>query len=92
MTVMVYARFLMTHGVPIAVVNFVFLLRSGKRKKIIKIWARRSVICPSFVGLNFSVFNGKKFVVFCISKSMVGHKFGEFVGTKKKVVHKLKKK
>ena len=69
-----------------------FLLRSGKRKKIIKIWSRRSVVFPSFVGLNFSVFNGKKFVVFCISKSMVGHKFGEFVGTKKTVVHKLKKK
>ena len=69
-----------------------FLLRSGKRKKIIKIWSRRSVVFPSFVGLNFSVFNGKKFVVFCISKSKVGHKFGEFVGTKKTVVHKLKKK
>jgi small subunit ribosomal protein S19 len=62
------------------------LLKSRIKKKIIKIWSRRSVIFPSFLGLNFAVFNGKIFVIFCISKNMVGHKFGEFSSTK--VIHK----
>jgi small subunit ribosomal protein S19 len=59
------------------------LLKSKIKKKIIKIWSRRSIIFPSFLALNVAVFNGKVFVTFCISKNMVGHKFGEFALTKK---------
>jgi small subunit ribosomal protein S19 len=59
------------------------LLESKKKKKIIKVWSRASMIFPSFLGLSFSISNGKKFVIFCISKNMIGHRFGEFVPTKK---------
>lgn len=69
-----------------------FLFKSRLKKKSLKIWSRRSIIFPSFVGLNFSVSDGKKFVMLNIKKEMIGHKFGEFVLTKKRVVHKRKKK
>jgi small subunit ribosomal protein S19 len=50
---------------------------------IIKVWSRHSIIFPSFLGLNFAVPNGKIAFLLCISKNMIGHKFGEFVATKK---------
>jgi small subunit ribosomal protein S19 len=49
----------------------------------IKVWSRHSIIFPSFLGLNFSIPNGRLFFLLCISKNMIGHKFGEFVATKK---------
>ena len=55
------------------------LQKANKRKVPIKIRSRESVIFPSFVGLTFSVFNGRSFVNLIISETMVGHKFGEFI-------------
>jgi small subunit ribosomal protein S19 len=63
------------------------LLKSKTKKKIVKILSRSSIIFPSFFGINVAVFNGKNFVIFCVSKNMVGHKFGEFASTKK-VIYK----
>lgn len=48
----------------------------------IKTWSRRSVIAPEFVGMTFTVYNGKKFVPVYVTESMVGHKLGEFVPTR----------
>ena len=45
---------------------------------MIKTWSRRSTIMPQFVGLNFQVHNGNKFVPVLINEEMVGHKLGEF--------------
>jgi small subunit ribosomal protein S19 len=50
--------------------------------------SKDSVIFPSFVGLIFSVLNGKRFLSLIITENMVGHKFGEFIVTKKHPVHK----
>ena len=50
--------------------------------KAIKTWSRRSTIIPDFVGLNFNVHNGKKFVTVFITENMVGHKLGEFAPTR----------
>ncbi|MFT6332788.1 MAG: small subunit ribosomal protein S19 [Lentimonas sp.] len=55
---------------------------SSSKKQIIKIWSRRSTILPQFVGVNFAVHNGKKFVSVLVSEGMVGHKFGEFSPTR----------
>ena len=51
-------------------------------KRPIKTWSRRSTIVPEFVGLNFLVHNGKKFIPVFITENMVGHKFGEFAPTR----------
>jgi len=54
---------------------------SGERKAI-KTWSRGSMIAPEFVGLTFSVHNGKKHVPTFVTESMVGHRLGEFVPTR----------
>jgi small subunit ribosomal protein S19 len=51
---------------------------ANKDRKPIKTWSRRSTITPDFVGLNFSVHNGKGFLPVFITEDMVGHKLGEF--------------
>ncbi|MCA6071503.1 MAG: 30S ribosomal protein S19 [Endomicrobium sp.] len=51
-------------------------------KKIIKTWARASVITPDFVGHTIAIHNGKKFLPIFISEQMVGHKLGEFAPTR----------
>ena len=48
----------------------------------IKTWARRSQISPEFVGKNFEVHNGKKFINVYVTEDMVGHCLGEFAGTR----------
>ncbi len=56
--------------------------QAKKDKKPIKTWSRRSTIVPDFVGLNFLVHNGKKFVPVFVTENMVGHKLGEFAATR----------
>jgi small subunit ribosomal protein S19 len=53
-----------------------------KEKKIIKTWARRSVIPPEFVGFTIAVHNGNRFIPVYITERMVGHKLGEFSPTR----------
>ena len=48
----------------------------------IKTWSRRSTILPDFVGLTFSVYNGRKFVPVSVNEDMVGHKLGVFAPTR----------
>ncbi len=57
-------------------------LNSSNKKEVIKTWARRSTIPPSFVGHTFAVHNGNKFIPVYISENMVGHKLGEFAPTR----------
>ncbi len=57
-----------------------------------KVWSRRSVILPFYLHKNFLVYNGKAFIPLTISEEMIGHKFGEFSTTRKKPIHKNKKK
>ena len=51
-------------------------------KKPIKTWSRRSTIIPEFVGLQFSVHNGRDFANVFVTENMVGHKLGEFAPTR----------
>ena len=65
---------------------------SSGRKDVIKTWSRRSTIMPQFVGLNFQVHNGNKFIPVTVSEEMVGHKFGEFAPTRTYYGHGADKK
>ena len=51
-------------------------------KRPIKTWSRRSTVTPDFVGLTFSVHNGRQHVPVAVNENMVGHKLGEFVLTR----------
>ncbi len=57
-------------------------VRESGRNTVIKTWSRRSTILPQFVGLNFAVYNGRKFVPVLVTENMVGHKLGEFSPTR----------
>ncbi len=58
-------------------------LNSGNQKKIVKTWARGSVIAPEFVGHTIAVHNGKQHIPVFVTENMVGHKLGEFAHTRK---------
>ena len=57
-------------------------LKDAPNKKPIKTWSRKSTITPDFVGLNFTVHNGKNFLPVYVTENMVGHKLGEFSATR----------
>jgi small subunit ribosomal protein S19 len=60
----------------------VLRMNEGKNKRLIKTWARRSMISPDFVGHTFAVHNGNKFIPVYVTENMVGHKLGEFAPTR----------
>lgn len=66
-------------------------IESGSRA-VIKTWSRRSVIMPEFVGLTFGVHNGNQHVPVMVTEDMVGHKLGEFAGTRTYRGHAADKK
>ncbi len=57
-------------------------LNKSRKKKVVKTWARRSMIPPEFVGHTLAVHNGRKFLPVFITENMVGHKLGEFAPTR----------
>ena len=64
---------------------------SGGRQ-VIKTWSRRSTILPDFLGVTFTVHNGKKFIPVYVTENMVGHKLGEFAPTRTYYGHAADKK
>ncbi len=65
--------------------------QSGRAAPI-KTWSRRSTILPQFVGLVFSVYNGRKFIPVSVNEDMVGMKLGEFAPTRTFTGHAADKK
>src|SRR5260221_6849929 len=51
--------------------------KEAKSKQPIKTWSRRSMITPDFVGMTFSVHNGKVFNPVFVTENMVGHRLGD---------------
>ncbi len=62
-------------------------VREGKRKGPIRTHARDMIIIPQMVGLTIAVYNGKEFVPIEIKPEMIGRYLGEFVFTRKRVMH-----
>ena len=56
-------------------------IESNDRRPI-KTWSRRSMVSPDMVGLTIAVHNGRQHVPVLINEDMVGHKLGEFAGTR----------
>ena len=55
---------------------------AAETHNVIKTWSRRSMILPQMVGLTIAVHNGRQHVPVVINEDMVGHKLGEFAGTR----------
>jgi len=62
-------------------------MNKKNQKKVVKTWARDSMIVPDFVGHTFAVHNGNKFIPVYIIEAMVGHRLGEFAPTRTFRVH-----
>ena len=57
-------------------------MNATKDKKVIRTWARASVIYPDMVGHTIGVHDGRKHVPVFVTEAMVGHKLGEFAPTR----------
>ena len=57
-------------------------LEQAGRKAPIKTWARSCTVVPEFIGHTFQVHNGRAFIDVYVTEDMVGHKLGEFAGTR----------
>lgn len=57
-------------------------MNDNNQKRMVKTWARRSMISPDFVGHTIAIHNGNKFIPVLINENMVGHKLGEFAPTR----------
>jgi len=58
-------------------------LLSNNLKNNLKIRNRQSFILPQFENKIFQIYNGKIFISLLIKENMIGHKFGEFISTRK---------
>ena len=63
------------------------LLEDIRTKPNAKTHVRSMIILPEMVGRSVKVYSGKEFVAVAITAEMLGHYLGEFVQTRKKVVH-----
>ena len=61
----------------------VLAMNESGKKRVVKTWARASMISPDFVGHTVAVHNGNKFIPVYITENMVGHKLGEFAQTRR---------
>ncbi len=57
-------------------------LNKNSEKKVVRTWARASMITPDFVGHTIAIHNGRKFLPVFISEEMVGHRLGELAPTR----------
>ncbi|MCL4372131.1 ribosomal protein S19 family protein [Candidatus Marsarchaeota archaeon] len=62
------------------------VIASGNRKPI-KTQTREALILPSWVGIQFDIYNGKEYQRLTIEPNMLGHRLGEFVYSTRRVQH-----
>ena len=67
-------------------------MNASGEKRVIKTWARSSTISPEMVGHTIAVHNGRQHVPVFVTENMVGHKLGEFAGTRTYRGHAADKK
>ena len=65
-------------------------IETAKLKKI-KLVKRDTEIVSKYVGLTFSIHNGKKYIKITVSEEMLGYKFGAFAPTRGQFFFKKKK-
>ncbi|HVB10273.1 MAG TPA: 30S ribosomal protein S19 [Bacillota bacterium] len=57
-------------------------MNSKGEKRVIRTWARASMIIPEMVGHTLAIHDGRKHVPVYVTEEMVGHKVGEFAPTR----------
>jgi len=64
-----------------------FLERLRKSEKPLRTHLRQMVIIPEMVNKKVMLHSGKEWILLDIKPEMIGHKLGEFVLTRKRVLH-----
>jgi small subunit ribosomal protein S19 len=67
-------------------------IASGKEQNEIKTHSRDAIILPKMLDVRILVHNGKSFEPVDVKPEMIGHYLGEFVPTRKRVIHTGTKK
>jgi small subunit ribosomal protein S19 len=65
-----------------ALLDKVERLNETGERRVVRVFKRASVIVPEFIGHNFEVYNGKKWIPVYVREDLVGHRFGEFAPTR----------
>ncbi len=63
------------------------LLRNLEKSNTVKTHCRDMIVLPSMVGKTIKIHKGNDFIQVIIEPEMIGHYFGEFVLTRRKVEH-----
>jgi ribosomal protein S19 len=58
----------------------------------VKTNSRSTCILPFCIGFSFIVTNGRIFIHVYVSESIIGHKFGEFCGTRRRYYYRNKRR
>ncbi|MCK4896682.1 MAG: ribosomal protein S19 family protein, partial [Candidatus Heimdallarchaeota archaeon] len=56
-------------------------------KVVVRTHVRDMAVLPEMVGATVAIYNGKEYIEILIQPQMIGHVFGEFSPTTKKVNH-----
>ncbi len=72
-------------------INLKLLSKSLKIKVSLQTRLRNTVIIKEFINKTIHVYNGMNYFPLIIRPVMVGYKLGDFIFSKKLVVHKIKK-
>jgi len=67
-------------------------MNESGEKRVIRTWSRASTVVPDFIGHNFEVHNGKRFLPVFVTEELVGHKLGEFAPTRTFRSHRREEK
>ena len=62
-------------------------IRQGKAVKPVKTQFRDFLVVPEMIGVQLAVYRGNEFSQFEVKDKMLGHYLGEFVLTRKRIVH-----
>ncbi|MAG22002.1 MAG: 30S ribosomal protein S19 [Candidatus Diapherotrites archaeon] len=62
-------------------------LKQGKNPKVIRTHQRGIIIIPAMVGVRIAVHRGNSFETIEVKPEMLGHRLGEMVMTRKKLMH-----
>jgi ribosomal protein S19 len=67
-----------------------FLNKKKNKKLQLQTKLTNTIILPLFLNTVWKVYNGKQYVKLKVVKEMIGYRFGDFISTRKKTIHKRK--
>ncbi len=62
-------------------------MKAGKQPKPVRTHGRDFIVAPQMLGVQVAVYHGKEFMQFEVKDRMLGHYLGEFVLTRKRLIH-----